>query len=101
MQGQADSLVTRINLTAGPAPDSLGRHLEEMRQRLTSQAAGAEFDRMYMDSQVTDHQNTLNALRAAQSAAQNAQLRTVIQGAIPAVEGHLERARTIMTNLGG
>ena len=56
---------------------------------------------MYMASQVTDHQNTLNALRAAQPAAQHAGLRTLIDAAIPAVDGHLERARAIVTNLGG
>ena len=101
MQGQVDSLVSTMNLGSAPVPDSLTRHLEQVRTQLQGQAAGAEFDRAYMQSQVTDHQNTLNALRAAQPAAQNAQLRALIDAAIPAVEGHLERARTIVTNLGG
>lgn len=101
MQGQVDSLVSTMNLERAPVPDSLARHLEQVRTQLQGQAAGAEFDRMYMQAQVTDHQNTLNALRAAQPAAQNAQLRALIDATIPAVEGHLERARTIVTNLGG
>jgi putative membrane protein len=101
MQGQVDSLVSTMNVSQAPVPDSLAQHLEQARTQLTGQAAGAEFDRMYMEMQVADHQNTLNALRAAQSAAQNAQLRTIIDGAIPAVEQHLERARTIVANLGG
>ena len=101
MQGQVDSLVSAAGVSAGAGPDSLTRHLEDVRARLEGQAAGAEFDRMYMQSQVADHENTLNALRAAQPAAQNAGLRTLIDAAIPAVEGHLERARTIVANLGG
>ena len=101
MQGQVDSLVSTMNMDRAPVPDSLSQHLEQTRTRLQGQAAGAEFDRMYMQSQVTDHQNTLTALRGAQPAAQNAQLRTIIQNAIPAVEQHLEQARTIVTNLGG
>lgn len=101
MQGQVDSLVATMNMTQAPVPDSLARHLEQARTQLTGQAAGADFDRMYMQMQVTDHENTLTALRAAQSAAQNAQLRALIDGAIPAVEGHLERARTIVSGLGG
>ncbi len=101
MQGQVDSLVSATNMGNVAVPDSLGQHLEQVRTQLQGQAAGAEFDRLYMQSQVTDHQNTLTALRAAQPAAQNAQLRTIIDAAIPAVEGHLERARTIVTNLGG
>lgn len=100
MQGQVDSLVATMNMSQAPVPDSLTRHLEQARTQLTGQAAGAEFDRMYMQMQVTDHQNTLNALRAAQPAAQNAQLRALIDAAIPAVEGHLERARTIVSGLG-
>jgi len=101
MQGQVDSLVSSMNAQNPPVPDSLTQHLEQVRTQLQGQAAGAEFDRAYMQSQVTDHQNTLNALRAAQPAAQNAGLRTLIDAAIPAVEGHLERARTIASSLGG
>lgn len=101
MQGRVDSLVATMNMDRAPVPDSLARHLEQVRSQLQGQAAGADFDRMYMEAQVADHQNTLSALRAAQTAAQNAQLRTLIDAAIPAVEGHLERARTIVSNLGG
>ena len=101
MQGEVDSVVTQTNMQRAPVPDSLGRHLEDMRQRLTSQAAGAEFDRMYMDAQVTDHQNTLTALNAARGAAQSAELRTVIEAAIPKVQQHLDRAQQIRQGLGG
>jgi putative membrane protein len=101
MQAQVDSVVTQTNMQRAPVPDSLGRHLEEGRQRLTGQAAGAEFDRMYMDMQVTDHQNTLNALNAARGAAQSAELRTVIEAAIPKVQQHLDRAQQIRQGLGG
>ena len=101
MQGQVDSLVSAMNTGRAPVPDSLTRHLEQVRTQLQGTAAGAEFDRAYMQGQVTDHQNTLSALRAAQPAARNAQLRTLVDAAIPAVEGHLERARTIVAGLGG
>lgn len=101
LQGQADSVVAMLALERAPVPDSLARHLEQARQQLQAQAAGAAFDRMYMEMQVTDHQNTLAALQAAQAAVQSAPLRTVITGAIPAVQGHLDRARTILQGLGG
>ena len=100
LQGQVDSVVAILNLERAPVPDSLSQHLEQARQQLTSQAAGAEFDRMYMEHQVRDHQNTLNALQSVQNAVQNERLRTVVTGAIPAVQEHLERARTILQNLG-
>ncbi len=100
MQGQADSVVAIMNLDRAQVPDSLSQHMEQARQMLQSQAAGAEFDRMYMESQVRDHQNTLTALQSVQNSVQNEQLRTVITGAIPAVQQHLERARTILQGLG-
>lgn len=100
MQGQTDSVVAIMNLDRAQVPDSLSQHMEQARQMLQSQAAGAEFDRMYMESQVRDHQNTLTALQGVQNAVQNERLRTVITGAIPAVQQHLERARTILQGLG-
>ncbi|HEY0971967.1 MAG TPA: DUF4142 domain-containing protein [Gemmatimonadales bacterium] len=101
LQGQADSLATQLNITpAPPAPDSLVDALEEARNRLTGQAAGAEFDRMYMDMQVQAHQNTLDLLNQASNATQNAELRTLIQNTIPVVQQHLDRARQISSGLG-
>lgn len=101
MQGQVDSLVTRANITPQPAaPDTLAEKAEAARQQLDGQAAGADFDRMYMDMQVRDHEATLNLLNAARGAAQHADLRTLIDGAIPKVTQHLERARQIRGQLG-
>ena len=101
LQGQADSVVQILNLERAPVPDSLAQHLEQARSQLQSQAAGVEFDRMYMEHQVRDHQNTLTALQQAQNAVQHERLRAVITAAIPAVQQHLEQARTILQSLGG
>ena len=102
MQGQVDSLVVRAGITPQPAaPDTLAEQAQQARQQLDGQAAGAEFDRMYMDMQVRDHEATLALLNAARSAAQHADLRTIIDGAIPKVTQHLERARQVRGGLGG
>ena len=102
MQAQADSLAVRASITpAAPQPDTLQQKLDSARQQLQSQAAGAEFDRMYMDMQVRDHEGTLALLNASRGAARNADLRTLIEGAIPKVQQHLDRARQIRTALGG
>jgi putative membrane protein len=102
MQAQADSLVTRANITPQASqPDTLQRKLDEARTQLQNQAAGADFDRMYMDMQVRDHEGTLALLNASRGAAQNAELRTLIDNAIPKVQQHLDRARQIRGTLGG
>ena len=102
MQGQADSLATRTNITPSPAQgDTLQQALDRGREQLQGQAAGAEFDRMYMDMQVTAHEGTLALLNNARGAAQNADLRALIDQAIPKVQQHLDRARQIRGALGG
>lgn len=102
MQGQADSLATRANITPSPAQgDTLQQALDRGREQLQGQAAGAEFDRMYMDMQVTAHEGTLALLNNARGAAQNADLQALIDQAIPKVQQHLDRARQIRGALGG
>ena len=102
MQGQADSLATRANIAPSPAQgDTLQQTLDRLREQLQGQAAGAEFDRMYMDMQVSSHEGTLALLNNARGAAQNADLRALIDQAIPKVQQHLDRARQIRGALGG
>ena len=100
LQAQADSLATSLNVTPETAPDSAAQALEEARNRLNEQAAGAEFDRMYMEMQVQAHENTLDQLNQASSATQNAEVRMLLQNAIPVVQQHLDRARQILNGLG-
>lgn len=102
MQGQADQVVKAQNITPQAAqPDTLQQALDRQREQLQNQAAGAEFDRMYMDMQVSSHEGTLAMLNNARGAAQNADLRALIDQAIPKVQQHLDRARQIRGALGG
>jgi predicted outer membrane protein len=55
---------------------------------------------MYMAQQVAAHQKTLQDLNNFQTVAQDQNLRTMIQGAIPKVQQHLDRARQIHSSLG-
>lgn len=100
MQAQADSLVTRLNMSVSTASDSAAQALNDARTRLQNEAAGASFDRTYMEMQVQAHEATLNMLNQAANATQNAELRTLVQNAIPAVQQHLDRARQILSGLG-
>lgn len=102
MQGGVDSLVTAANITPKAAePDTLQKALDDATKKLQDQAAGADFDRTYMDMMVSDHEATITLLNQAATAAQNADLRTLIQGAIPKVQAHLDRARQVRGALGG
>jgi predicted outer membrane protein len=102
MQGMADKLATRLNLTPG-TPDLAKQKTDmanQMAQQLDQNAKGTAYDRQYIDGQVLAHQQTLEQLRAMQNA-QNAELKTLVVSAIPKVEMHLQRAQKIQQQLGG
>jgi len=80
--------------------DSVVNANTAMSSQLQSAASGADFDRAYIDGQVTGHQNTLNFLQQAQNQAQNADLKQMITAAIPDVQQHLERARALQSKVG-
>lgn len=102
MQKEADQLAKKNNMTPQPAGQA-----DQMQQMMTATVdslkalKGAEFDQRYMAFQVQSHQTTLDALRGFETQAQNADLKAMITKAIPAVQGHLERAQKIQSGLGG
>jgi putative membrane protein len=108
MQKMADQLATKLNVTPGSpqmATDK-ARMANEMAVQLknapaNSAANGAQYlDRQYIDGQVLAHQQTLNELQAMQTTS-NAEIATLVKGAIPKVQAHLERAQRIQGELGG
>ena len=102
MQKQADQLAQKANVAAQPAGKA------DQMQGMVAAAVdsmkalnGAQFDQKYMAFQVQSHQTTLDNLRRFEGQAQNAELKAMITKAIPAVQGHLERAQKIQASLGG
>ncbi len=102
MQGQLDSLATRLAITAAPAEaDTLRDSFEKRRESLRGATAGADWDRDYMNLQVQMHESTLDLLNRASTATQNTDLRGALQQAVPMVQGHLDQARQVLSGLGG
>jgi putative membrane protein len=67
---------------------------------LQSANSGAEFDKSYINSQVQGHQNALSFLQAAQNQTQNADMKKLIAAAIPDVQKHLDRAKSLQSKIG-
>lgn len=61
-------------------------------------AAGSEFDRMYMRMVVDDHEKAV-ALFTSASQSDDAEVRAFAVKTLPALKGHLTQARTISANL--
>jgi putative membrane protein len=100
---KGDQLAQQISLT--PEENDLSTQLkssvEQSKAKLDSAAAGAAFDKAYIDDQVTAHQTVLDALdNTLIPGAQNADLKSMLQNMRPTVAQHLERAKQLQTKLG-
>jgi putative membrane protein len=102
MQKDGDQLATRLNIkTEGSAEaDQMKQEHKAALDSLNNTAKGASFDKMYIANQVAGHQAVLDHLQKAQGQAQSADIKTMIQQAIPKVQQHLDRARQIQSKLG-
>jgi putative membrane protein len=97
LQGQVDKLGTSANITP-QEPTTASAEKQRMEQELTqlqNTAKGADFDRTYIEDQISDHQKTLDNLQRFQTEAQNAELKSLIEKTIPKVQQHLQRAKDI------
>ena len=99
---ETDRIATAAGITAVQAAttDSIQRAATTATDSLKT-LQGADFDRAYIAGQVRDHQNTLRALQEFAGAAQNAELKAMIQGAMPKVQQHLDRATELQGKLAG
>lgn len=102
LQHETDSLAVRLGMSPRPAADdTLAAELAAARQRLQETAAGRGFDSTYMAMQVAAHERALDLLSRAVADAQAAELRAMIEGEIPVVQQHLDRARGLLARLAG
>ncbi len=98
---QASALAQRLNVT--PADNATSQSLktsaDQAMQSLQGKS-GAEFDRAYIDHEVTYHQQVLDAIdNTLIPSAQNAELKALLEQTRPAIAAHLEMARQIQTSL--
>jgi putative membrane protein len=95
-------LAKKNKLTPSDSPISttLKADSDKTVEQLKAQT-GAEFDRAYMEAQVKAHQTVLDAIDSKLlPSAKNAELKTMLQGMRPKIEGHLKEAQEIQKALG-
>ncbi len=100
---KATDLAKRLDLT--PRPDALSRSLETSATKTRTHLAtmtGADFDKAYIDNEVSYHQAVLNLMdKTLIPDAQNADLKKLLEDTRPAIESHLEMAKGIQGGLSG
>jgi putative membrane protein len=98
---QVQELAASLNLT--PASSGTSDALMQQGQHDATQLSGlsgAAYDKAYIDSQVTAHQQVINtADTQLVPAAQNPDLKTLLQSMRPTLQEHLDSAQAIQSSL--
>ncbi len=99
LQGQ--QLAKKLNVTPQlPANDPLKPAAEAEMAALKAAPKGPQFDRTYIEQEIAIHKAVLDLAEQAHGAAQNQELKALIEQAKPVIEKHLERAEEIQKKLG-
>ena len=100
LRQQGQDLATKLSVTPAPPPgDTAQAHFDKTLAMLNGAAKGRDFDKAYIDHEVGYHKVVLETATAAMSAAQNAELKNLIQKAAPVIQAHLDRAQAIQSRL--
>jgi putative membrane protein len=83
-----------------PANNPLTPLVESETTALNSTPKGPEFDRTYIDQEITAHKAVLDLASEAHEQAQNEQLKALIEKAKPVIQKHLDKAEKIKEELG-
>jgi putative membrane protein len=99
---QATALVTKLKVTPEDNPTSQSLKTDGDKNLANLKGlTGAEFDKAYIDNEVTYHQAVIDALdKTLIPSAQNAELKALLVKVRPAFVAHLEHAKMIQSSLG-
>jgi putative membrane protein len=100
LRQQGQDLAKKLAVTPeAPANDNSKADYDTTMSLLNGAAKGRDFDKAYIDNEVRYHKAVLETATAAMNAAQNAELKNLIQKAAPAIQAHLDMAQSIQTKL--
>ena len=102
MLKDAKSLATKLNAQAdtanGDAKDLLKDANDELKE-LTDKAAGADWDKEFIEKEVDGHQHVLDKLQDAAKNTTDPDLRAALEKATGKVQQHLTKAQDIQAKL--
>ncbi len=98
-----DALAKKLNIKPedNPTSNTMKQQVDAKRDSL-KKLSGAEFDRAYMEAEVALHQQVLNDLdNTLIPAAQNPDMKRLLQETRSVVANHLKMAQDVVSKLGG
>jgi len=101
LRAQGQQLAKRLGVTPQmPADDPLKPAADAEMTALKAAAKGADFDRTYIEHEIGIHKAVLDLAGKAHDAAQNEELKKLIEQAGPVIQKHLDHAEEIQKKLG-
>ena len=103
VQKAVRELAAKLNVTPADSEtsNSLKTQAHQIMQKLHG-LKGKEFEKAYIDNEVSYHQAVVNATKTVLvPSAQNAELKSALQGAVPLFEGHLQHAQRVQSAIEG
>jgi putative membrane protein len=97
------NLASKLNVTPADSPisDSLKAQAQPTLEKLRG-LRGKAFEKAYVDNEVSYHEAVINATKTVLiPSAQNAELKSALQGAEPLFEGHLAHAERVQSAIEG
>jgi len=96
-------LAAKLSVT--PADSDTSNSLKVQAQQMTQKLQGLRgkaFEKAYIDNEVAYHQAVVNATKTVLiPSAQNGELKSALQGAVPLFEGHLQHAQRVQSAIEG
>jgi putative membrane protein len=100
LRAAGQQLAQRLNLTPQPpAEDPLKPAAESEMTALRAAPKGPQFDRTYIEQEIGIHKAVLDVAEKGHDAAQNEDLKKLIEQAKPVIQKHLDRAEEIQKKL--
>ena len=100
---EAVALAKRLKVT--PEPSAVSKSLQDGARKASARLKkekGDKFDKDYIDTEAAYHQAVIDAVKnTLVPGAQNADLKTLLENAVPTLEGHLQHAKMVQSQLGG
>lgn len=100
LRADGQALAKKLGVTPeAPANDDSQAQMDKTMSLYNGATKGKDFDKAYIDNEVTYHKAVLETATTAMSAAQNPELKNFIQKAAPAIQAHLDNAQSIQSKL--
>ena len=103
VQKSVINVASKLNVTPADSPtsDSLKAQAQQTLEKLRG-LKGKAFEKSYVDNEVSYHEAVINATETVLiPSAQNAELKSALQGAEPLFEGHLAHAERVQSAIEG